>query len=128
MGSLNPYLKAGKLDVFDGEAALGNAIVARPAYGHTPGHTMYEVSSDGQQMLLWGDIVHVAAVQFAHPDVTIGFDSDKDVARIEHWRMFSELAKSGQLVGGAHLPFPGFGRVRDTGGAGYVFDAAAMAT
>jgi len=128
MGSLKPYLNAKKLEVFDGETALGNGIIARPAYGHTPGHTMYEVNSDGQQMLLWGDIVHVAAVQFPHPDVTIGFDSEKDAARVEHWRMFDELAKSGQLVGGAHLPFPGIGRVRDTGGSGYVFDSAAVAT
>lgn len=128
MASLRPYLNAKKLEVFDGETELGNGIIARPAYGHTPGHTMYEVNSDGQQMLLWGDIVHVAAVQFPNPDVTIGFDSEKDVARLEHWRMFSELAKSGQLVGGAHLPFPGIGRVRDTANSGYVFDSAVVAS
>jgi len=126
--SLTPYLKAKKLEVFDGETDLGNGIIARPAYGHTPGHTMYEVNSDKQQMLLWGDIVHVAAVQFPDPDVTIGFDSEKDAARLEHWRMFSELAKSGQLVGGAHLPFPGIGHVRDTGTSGYVFESAAVAS
>jgi glyoxylase-like metal-dependent hydrolase (beta-lactamase superfamily II) len=122
MASLQPYLKAKKLEVFEGETDLGNGITARPAFGHTPGHTMYELNSDGQQMLLWGDIVHVAAVQFPNPEITIGYDSDKDTARIEHWRMFSELAKSGQIVGGAHLPFPGIGRVRDTGTSGYVFE------
>ncbi|WP_347557097.1 MBL fold metallo-hydrolase [Robbsia sp. KACC 23696] len=125
MASLTPYHKAKKLALFDGETALGNGITARPAYGHTPGHTMYEVTSDGQQMLLWGDIVHVAAVQFPHPEVAIGYDSNKDEARMQHWRMFSELAKSGQLVGGAHLPFPGIGHVRDGGDAGYVFEAVA---
>jgi glyoxylase-like metal-dependent hydrolase (beta-lactamase superfamily II) len=128
MASLMPYQKAKKLEVFEGETDLGNGIVARPAYGHTPGHTMYEVSSDGQKMLLWGDIVHVAAVQFPNPDITIGFDSDKDAARLEHWRMFNELAKSGQLIGGAHLAFPGIGRVRDAGGAGYAFDPVSLAT
>lgn len=127
MASLTPYRNAKKLALFDGETELGNGILARPAYGHTPGHTMYEVNSDGQQMLLWGDIVHVAAVQFPHPDVTIGYDSEKDVARVEHWRMFNELAKSGQLVGGAHLPFPGIGHVRDAGGAGYRFDPVTVA-
>lgn len=126
--SLQPYIAAGRLKVFDGETELGNGIIARPAYGHTPGHTMYEVHSEGQQMLLWGDIVHVAAVQFPHPEVAIGFDSDKDEARLEHWRMFSELAQSGQLIGGAHLPFPGIGRIRDTGGSGYVFDPVLSTT
>lgn len=125
--SLTPYQQAKKLALFDGETELGNGIVARPAYGHTPGHTMYDVSSDGQRILLWGDIVHVAAVQFPYPDVAIGFDSDKDEARLEHWRMFSELAKSGQMIGGAHLPFPGIGHIRDAGSSGYVFDAVAQA-
>ena len=36
---------------------------------------------DGQQLLVWGDIVHNHAVQFAKPEVVIEFDVDSDKAR-----------------------------------------------
>jgi hypothetical protein len=41
-----------------------------------PGHRMFEVESRGETLLLWGDIVHVAAVQFADPTVMIAYDVD----------------------------------------------------
>ncbi|OHV26999.1 hypothetical protein BBJ66_03125 [Rhizobium sp. RSm-3] len=64
---------------------------------------------------LWGDIVHVAAVQFADPTVTIGYDVDQAEAEREHWRVFDDAARSRNMIGGAYLPFPGLGHVRDNG-------------
>ncbi|MGR9167334.1 MBL fold metallo-hydrolase (plasmid) [Rhizobium leguminosarum] len=111
MASLSPYMKAGKLKTFEGGADLVSGIRAHPAYGHTPGHTMYEVESRQEKLLLWGDIVHVAAVQFADPRVTIGYDIDQVEAEQEHWRVFENAAKNRYMIGGAHLPFPGLGHV-----------------
>jgi glyoxylase-like metal-dependent hydrolase (beta-lactamase superfamily II) len=121
MASLSPYREAGKLNTFDGGADLIPGIQARPAYGHTPGHTMFELESKGEKLLLWGDIVHVAAVQFADPTVTISYDVDRVEAEQEHWRLFDDAAKNRYMIGGAHLPFPGLGHVRRNGDNTYAF-------
>ena len=121
VASLSPYREAGKLETFEGGADLIPGIRALPAYGHTPGHTMYELESRGEKLLLWGDIVHVAAVQFADPSVTIGYDVDRAEAEQEHWRVFDDAAKNRYMIGGAHLPFPGIGHVRSNGDSSYAF-------
>ncbi len=112
MVSVSPYVRAGQFKTFDGNTELIPEVRAQPAYGHTPGHTMFFVESKGEKLLAWGDIVHVAAVQFADPTVTIGYDVDSTEAEREHWRIFEDAAQNGYLIGGAHLPFPGLGHVR----------------
>ncbi len=74
--SFAPYIAAGKLKPFGGDTVLVPGIRAIAAYGHTPGHCFYEVESKGQKLLLWGDTVHAAAVQFADPSVTVQWDSN----------------------------------------------------
>ena len=86
MLSVNPYRSAGKLSTFDGSTVLVPGIRAQSAYGHTPGHTVYVVESKGEKLVLVGDLMHVAAVQFDNPGVTIQFDSDQPAARGSGWR------------------------------------------
>jgi len=121
IASLTPCIRAGKLSLFDGDADLVAGIRAKAAYGHTPGHSAYMVESKGQKLLLWGDIVHVAAVQFDIPTVTIGYDVDAAAAEREHWRQFADAADNGYLIGGAHVPFPGLGHVRRDGETVYTY-------
>ncbi len=117
MASLNPYVAAGKFMPFDGDTELVPGIRAMAAPGHTPGHSVYAVESQGAKLLLWGDVVHVASVQFAEPAVTISFDADSKAASKQRARLFAEAAQQGVLVGGAHLAFPGLGHVRADGKA-----------
>ena len=112
MASLNPYVKAGKFKSFTGATELVPGIKAVASYGHTVGHTTYVVESKGQKLVLWGDLMHVASVQFTEPSVVIGFDSDIKLAAIERKKAFSEAAKQGYWVAGAHLSFPGIGHLR----------------
>ena len=119
--SLVPYMQAGRLEVFEDETSLLPGVRALPAYGHTPGHAMYMVKSGAEKLLLWGDIVHVAQVQFDDPAVTISYDVDPTEAEQEHWRQFAAAAKNGYLVGGAHISFPGLGHVRGDGDIAYTF-------
>ena len=120
MASLNPYLAAGKYKPFIGDIELVPGVHALATAGHTAGHTVYVVESKGEKLVLWGDLMHVGAVQFADPAVTIGFDSDSKAARAQRARIFADAAEKGYLVGGAHLAFPGVGHLRKDG-AGYVF-------
>ena len=76
---------------------------------------MYLVESQGRKLMLWGDLMHVAAVQFPEPSVTIAFDTDSKRAAIQRKRAYAEAAKQGYLVGSAHLSFPGLGHLRAQG-------------
>jgi len=120
MASLNPYVAAGKFKPFDGEAELVPGVRSFAARGHTPGHSIYAVESKGQKLVLWGDLMHVAAVQFPQPQVTISFDNDSKSAAIQRKKAYADAAKGGFLVAGAHLPFPGIGHIRAEG-RGYVW-------
>ncbi len=44
-------------------------VRAFPTPGHTPGHTAWLVESNGDGLLIWGDIVHFPGMQFAFPDM-----------------------------------------------------------
>ena len=115
MASVNPYVAAGKYQPFeaDGEPVPGIRTLA--SYGHTAGHTSYLVESKGQQLLVVGDLIHVAAVQFADPGVTIAFDSDAKAAALSRTAVFGMAATDDALVGAAHLQFPGMGHLRAAG-------------
>ena len=110
--TIDPYVAAGNVHPFDGATELFPGIRAMPAYGHTPGHTAYMVESQGQRLLLWGDTIHVAEVQFADPDITIDYDVDRHAASASRKRWLADAAAQGYLVGGAHISFPGLGHVR----------------
>lgn len=112
---LKPYLESGRFKAFDGATELVKGIRSVPTYGHTPGHTIYVAESGDQKMVFWGDLMHVAAVQFKHPEVTIQFDSDPKAARPQREAQYQDAAKSGYYVAGAHLAFPGIGKLRADG-------------
>jgi glyoxylase-like metal-dependent hydrolase (beta-lactamase superfamily II) len=120
MSSLNPYIKAGKFKSFTGDTELTPGIKATAAYGHTVGHATFVIESKGQKLVLWGDLMHVASVQFPEPSVVMGFDTDKKLAEIERKKAFADAAKQGYWVAGAHLSFPGIGHVRSVE-QGYVW-------
>ena len=120
MDSINPYIAAGKFKPFEGATELVPGISARPAYGHTRGHTVYMVQSKGQTMAVVGDIMHVASVQFPNPAVTITFDTDPKLAASARKKVFVDAARTGFWLAVAHLSFPGIGHLRSDG-FGYVF-------
>lgn len=101
-----------------GEVAPG--VTAIPCHGHTPGHSAFLVSSAGQQLLVWGDMVHIPEVQIPRPEVTIDFDSDPQAAAASRKRIFDMAASDRLLVTGMHLHFPGFGHLARNG-SGYAF-------
>jgi glyoxylase-like metal-dependent hydrolase (beta-lactamase superfamily II) len=113
--NLAPYIAAGRFKTFDGATELIAGVRSLPGYGHTPGHSMYVVESKGEKLLLWGDLVHVAPVQFPNPAVTIRFDWDSKQAAAQRQKAFADAAKEGYWVGAAHIAFPGLGHVAKLG-------------
>jgi len=56
--------------------------------------------------------VHSHAVQFAHPEVSIEFDTDPQQAIATRKALLQQAAQQGWMIAGAHLPFPGLGHIR----------------
>lgn len=117
--SAAPYLASGQWHTFTQGSKLVPGIQAVKANGHTPGHTAFAVESEGQKLLIWGDLVHAHAVQFARPGVSIEFDIDQKQAIATRRGIMKDVAASRSLVAGMHLPFPGIGHVRADGKGRY---------
>jgi hypothetical protein len=93
----------------------GVTVIAAP--GHTPGHVAFLVEG---RMLIWGDLVHHAPLQFARPEVASVNDSDPDQARATRLVLMEQAVGAGWLVAGAHLPDPGIGWI-ERQGTGFAF-------
>jgi len=115
-----PYIEAGKWHTFSGSEASVDEVHLVSLNGHTPGHTGYEFSSNGQKILFWGDTIHVQIVQLRHPAITVVFDIDHAAAAAKRNQLLPTLASESVMIAGPHMPFPGLGRLRKEGN-GYIW-------
>jgi glyoxylase-like metal-dependent hydrolase (beta-lactamase superfamily II) len=115
VASMEPLLKARRFKAFSGDIDLVPGVRAVATHGHTEGHTVYLVESQGQKLYLIGDLIHVGAVQFPDPTVTIDSDTDRKLAREQRLRVFASAAQEGAMIGAAHLSFPGVGYLKPAG-------------
>src|ERR1700726_4783704 len=112
-----PYIKADKWHTFSGSETIVDGMQLVPLSGHTPGHTGYEFTSKGQQILFWGDTIHAQRVQLQHPEVTVVFDIDPTAAAATRNQLLPKLAREDVLIAGPHMNFPALGHVRKEGSA-----------
>ena len=98
-------------------------IKAIAAYGHTPGHTVFQLESNKELLLVAGDFVHVALVQFPNPDISATYDMDQKAAAAVRRQLMAYAAANKIPIGGMHVVYPGIGTVQ-TDGSGYKFTPA----
>jgi glyoxylase-like metal-dependent hydrolase (beta-lactamase superfamily II) len=118
--SLTPYKLNGMIKTFKPNADMGGGIFAVDLPGHTPGHSGFRISDGNDQLLIWGDIVHIPSVQLAHPTWQMNFDGDAEQGIHTRTKTLAEVAHDHITVTGMHLPAPAFGNI-ETIGAGYRF-------
>jgi glyoxylase-like metal-dependent hydrolase (beta-lactamase superfamily II) len=97
-------LYPGKVRTFNPGQEIFPGIKALAAYGHTPGHIAVLVSSKGENLLIWGDLLHGMDLQLARPDIAIAFDSDPAAAIQARKTLLTRAAKEGWKVTGVHVP------------------------
>lgn len=107
----------GRIVTFEGDAEIMTGVQAVALPGHTPGHSGFQFQSEGEALLIWGDVIHLTKLQFDHPDWVLAFDTDPDLTRQTRARMLDMTASDGVMVAGSHLDFPGVGFVERAGGA-----------
>ena len=113
---LAPLDTAGMFDVVDGDVALTDGLTLHHAPGHTPGHQVMRIESEGARALLSSDTWNHPA-QFAHPDWSSGPDGDPVRAAATRRSMLAGLlSHPGTIVAPTHFA-EAFGRVaRGRGG------------
>jgi glyoxylase-like metal-dependent hydrolase (beta-lactamase superfamily II) len=99
-------------------------VTAVPSHGHTPGHTAYLIASGNDQLMIWGDTVHVPEVQTAFPEAGMAFDTDLAAAAVSRKRMFDRVSADRVLIAGMHLHFPAFSRLARRGEAYALYNEA----
>jgi glyoxylase-like metal-dependent hydrolase (beta-lactamase superfamily II) len=114
---------AGQLTVYKADTEVLPGVLSVAAYGHTPGHTAFMLSSGDQSLLCTIDSALNNVVNMAHPEWHIQFDADKVMAVETRKRLFGEAADKKMRVLAYHFAFPGTGYVvRD--GEGFRFFSA----
>jgi glyoxylase-like metal-dependent hydrolase (beta-lactamase superfamily II) len=104
-----PLQAAAQLELIEGEHSLSPAVTALPTPGHTPGHTSFTITSNGERGCILGDVV-IALPDVEMPSLDTAFDWDHSMARTTRESTIARLAAENALVGASHLPVPGFGR------------------
>ena len=118
-----PLMDAGLVRTFEGDARVTPSVTMVATPGHTPGHCVQLVESEGEALILVGDAMHHPA-HIAHLDWHSIYDEDREQAR-EARRRICELAiETDALVTGPHFPALTLGRIRREGG-GYRFELVA---
>lgn len=112
-GAVAGYADRLKLVADGDEIAPGISVKHMP--GHTPGHAGLMLSSGDENLLIWGDIVHVGPIQFARPEVTIPFDVDQELAAKTRASVLDMVAMDRLEIAGSHIDFPSFGHVERFG-------------
>ncbi len=104
------------------EEELPDGMHMLEAYGHTPGHVMFLIKEGEKELLIWGDLTHALAVQMPHPEISVTYDVDPDLARESRIKVLKYVTKNQIPVAGMHVPFSGIGSVKKEKEAeGYVF-------
>ena len=113
----------GRIVTFGAESEILPGIQAVPLPGHTPGHAGFRFHSEGEDLLIWGDVMHLTRLQFDNPDWLVVFDMDQDLARTTRRRVYDMAAADNLMVAGSHIDFPGAGYV-ERSADGYRFAPA----
>lgn len=103
----------------DGDQILDGAITILAAPGHTDGHAIYRIKSEGQSLLHLSDLAHNHVLMLEDPNWFIDFDHNPEVAVAIRKKVFAEIAATKERAYGFHLPWPGLGVVIPNGRKGY---------
>jgi glyoxylase-like metal-dependent hydrolase (beta-lactamase superfamily II) len=100
-----------KITMLDDGGSVVSGITAMLAAGHTPGHMIYQVESNGQRLAITADTANHYVFSLQYPDWEVRFDADKAAAAATRKAVFGMIAADRIPFIGYHMPFPGVGYV-----------------
>ncbi len=98
----------------DGQEFLPG-VQAMAAPGHTVGHHIFMISSEGKSFAFLADLTHHQILLMEKPRMQFSFDTDPKQAAESRVKMLDMLAANKIAVMSYHYPWPGYGHVVKTG-------------
>src|SRR3978361_153874 len=97
----------------DGQEFLPG-VQAMAAPGHTVGHTMFMVTSDGKSFAFLGDLTHHQVLLLEKPRMEFAYDTDPKMAADTRLKMLARVAANKIPVMSYHFAWPGYGHIAKT--------------
>jgi glyoxylase-like metal-dependent hydrolase (beta-lactamase superfamily II) len=104
-----------KFTFIDEAGSVAGGITGMAAFGHSPGHMVYQVESGGQRLMITADTANHFVWSLQRPDWEVRFDADKAAAAATRRAVFGQIAADRIPFIGYHMPFPGVGFVEAAG-------------
>ena len=98
---------------FDQTVEVAAGVSARVTGGHTPGHCVVDVASNGEKLTFVGDAIF--EVNFDNPQWQNGFEHDPEGAVDVRMSLLKDAARTGALLAAAHVAFPSIGHIAKNG-------------
>jgi glyoxylase-like metal-dependent hydrolase (beta-lactamase superfamily II) len=118
VGKVVPLLE--KITFIDDGGSVAGGVTGIAAFGHSPGHMIYRVESEGKQLVLTADTANHYVLSLQRPDWEVRFDMDKAAAAATRKSVFDMIATDRLPFVGYHMPFPAVGFV-EKAAEGYRF-------
>jgi glyoxylase-like metal-dependent hydrolase (beta-lactamase superfamily II) len=111
--NLGAVERAGLLELLDQETEIVPGVTMIPTPGESPGHHVVRVESGGEIFVALGDLFH-HTTEIEHKDWT---PANRDVPAMlaSRQRIMPDCASNGAICVFAHEPFPGWGRIEQSG-------------
>jgi glyoxylase-like metal-dependent hydrolase (beta-lactamase superfamily II) len=105
-----PIMEAKQAVLVDTDYALDDDVWLVPTPGHTAGHVAVNISSQGKNAIMTGDLMH-NPIQLAHPEWSPNFDFDGTASAVTRKTFLDMHCETDTLILTAHFPSPSVGRV-----------------
>jgi glyoxylase-like metal-dependent hydrolase (beta-lactamase superfamily II) len=107
---VRPIVEAGQAKIVSVPYAISPSLSVESAPGHTVGHSMLRLVSDGQRGYFAGDVLHHPA-QVCRPELHLPGCDDLATAVATRRELFRRVNTEGALLFPAHFAAPHYGRV-----------------
>jgi glyoxylase-like metal-dependent hydrolase (beta-lactamase superfamily II) len=121
--SVLPIMRAERAVLVKDDFELDRGISFEPCAGHSPGHVVLNLESNGKHGVVIGDVVH-HPMQLMFPELSTRADFDMNASRVTRRALIEKHAGTGNLVMPHHFAAPSCGTF-ERAGAGFRFEAMA---
>ena len=108
--SVKPVIEAGLAELVDDHHTISENLKIEPAYGHTAGHSILQMTSLDQTVYFTGDVFH-HPMQILKPELDLGGGDNLQGAIDTRYTLRQRIADEGAFFLPAHFPPPYGGRI-----------------
>ena len=108
--SVLPVVEAKRVDIVADDFSIGDHARILPTPGHTPGHVAIAFGRTRDDAVFVGDAMH-SPLQTRHPELSMKFDVDAELAARTRRSLLERLCDSGTLCCTAHFPSPSAAKI-----------------